>query len=208
MRRQFIASLLLALLAPVFAHASVLSLQGDGVLLPETSGQHLVLMISGNDFYAFSDLQFTVNGGVGPAPAITHVFGDTDRNIPKALLVSSVWQGGGAGIDQFPKGTTTESSGLQTHVGFISLNGGAPINTVGIYAVLTLTTVGVPAGEYHVDLEGTWLASGVDEEFEYIPVPLELPDIVLRVVDEPSTIMTAAAGGVALLFFSRRRRMH
>jgi hypothetical protein len=207
MHRRMIAPLLMAFSVPMVAQANVLSLQGDGTLLPETAGQQLVLLISGTDFYSDSELFFTINGGVGPAPAVTHVFGDPQGAIPTANLAGSVWANGAAGIAQDPGGTTSSGSGLLTHSAYTT-PGFVSKNTAGIYVVLTITTVGVPAGDYPVSLAGTVLNNGLDEfTFEVIPAPLELPDITLTVVPEPSACVMAAAGAVALLFFSCRRRM-
>ena len=204
MHRRMIAPLLMALVAPMVAQASVISMQGSGILLPETAGQQVILQITGTDFYTESLLKVTINGGVGPAPAISHVFGDFGGSIPTASLAGSVWANGAGGIGLDPYGTSIDSTGRQTLVHF-GTQGFASINSAGIYALLTVSTVGVPAGAYSVTLEDAELFNGLDSEFENILVPLELPSIIWLVVPEPSTYALAAFGIVALLSARRRK---
>lgn len=212
MPRKIIVSLTLVLAAPLLAHASVLSLQGSGVLLPETAGQQLVLRISGDDSYLSSSLQFIINGGVSPAPAVTHVFGVTGGLMFGPNLFGSVWAdtpdflSGLGSIEAAPNGTTSTSSGLQTLLGFARPTE-SPTNAEGIYAVLTVTTVGVPAGQYPVTLDQVTLHSGMDPEtLEAISVPFELPNIVLTIVPEPSTYALAAVALAGLIATGRCKR--
>ena len=58
--------------------------------------------------------------------------------------------------------------------------------------------MGVPAGDYTLSLAGSALADGIAEDFEPIPVPLVLPNIVLRVVPEPTAGVLGLAVGFAM----------
>lgn len=169
------------------AQANLISLQGSGGLLPNTAGQQVVLLMSGSDYYANSDPKIVINHGVGPAPRITAVFGDTDHEIsPTSLLNGSIWQGGIGGIAINQEGTYPGASGLTVVIG-IQTPGFTPQNTAGIYAVLTVSTVGVPTGSYTMNLAGTKLLNGVDSHtFDEIPVPLQLSNITLSVGIEAS----------------------
>jgi hypothetical protein len=148
----------------------------------------------------------TINGGVGPAPAITLVFNDPATTIPGANLVGSVWANGNGGIFAPPNGTTADSSGLNT-VAFFVTPGATPQNTSGIVVTLTISTVGVFPGDYAIDLTGSTLFNGLDDELNPIPVPLTFQPIVMRVgIPEPPTYALAIAGATALLVFRRRTR--
>lgn len=209
MQRRVFLLLGLILAVPALANASVISVQGGPniALLPNTAGQQITLQISGADFYTDSNLRMSINGGVGPAPAVSLVFGDPAGAIPGANLAGSVWAGGSAGTAGTPNGTTADSSGLELIAAFQSAGGGTPQNTAGIYAVLTVSTVGVGAGNYALSLAGTDLFNGLDENFDPIPVPLQLQGATLSIVPEPSSVVLglfAAAGMVAVVI--RRRR--
>jgi hypothetical protein len=191
---------------PSAAKANLISLQGSGELLPNTAGQQITLLMSGSDFYTDSNLHFKINGGVGPAPRVTHVFGDTGGAIsPVSLFAGSLWQNGGIAVP--PQGTYPGSSGLDMMVPLWT-SAFTPQNTSGVYAVLTVTTVGVPVGSYSMDLTTTDLFNGLTEEFDPIPVPLELAAITLTVVPEPSSYLLALLGVAAVFTVRARRSAH
>ena len=211
MQRRVFLLLGLILALPVLANASTIAPQDGAVvnLLPNTAGQVVNLLISGSDFYTDSNFQMTINGGVGPAPAVEAVFGDTGALIsPGTLLNGSVWQNGTGGITGAPNGTTFDSSGLTTGAGF-QTPGTAPQSTAGIYIALTVTTVGISGGDYIVSLAGTDLNNGLDPEtFEPLPVQLDAQNFTLHVTPEPSSVVLGlfAAAGVAAAVIRRRRR--
>ncbi len=209
MQRRVFLLVGLLLVLPALAKASVISAQGGPIinLLPETAGQVVTLLISGSDFYSDSNLRTIVNGGVGPAPAVALIFNDPAGTIPGANLVGSVWQAGAGGIQGNPNGTISDSSGLLAGAG-LATSAFTPQNTAGIYATLTFTTVGVPAGDYIVDLGGTDLFNGIDDEtFEPFPVPLNAVPFTISIVPEPSSIVMGlfAAAGLAAVVIRRRR---
>jgi hypothetical protein len=164
------------------ANANVISLQGGGGLLPNTAGQQLTLLMSGSDFYTDSNPRIQINGGIGPAPRITALFGDSNNEIaPTSLFAGSIWEGGHGGIGLDPQGTFPGSSGLN-FVGAFLTPGVSPQNTAGVYAVLTVSTVGVPAGYYSLSLAGTDLFNGFYEDRTTpIPAPLQFSNITLGV---------------------------
>jgi MYXO-CTERM domain-containing protein len=207
MQRRVFLLLGLMLVLPAFAQASVISIQpGQEILQPGLAGQTVTLLISGADLYSDSNLRMSINGGVGPAPAVEAVFGDTGGTITGALLAGSVWAGGSGGIGGPPNGTTADSSGLETIVA-LATNGFAAQNTGGIYATLTVTTVGVGAGDYVVDLSATDLLLSDPETGEFVFVPLTFGPLTLSVVPEPSSIVMGlfAAAGLAAVVVRRRR---
>jgi hypothetical protein len=208
MQRRVFLLLGLLLVLPAFAQASVISMQESGVLLPETAGQTITLLISGTDLYSDSNLRMSINGGVGPAPAVQAVFTDTGGTITGALLAGSVWAGGSGGIGGPPNGTTADSSGLEAIVA-LATNGFASQNTAGIYATLTVTTVGVPAGQYVMDLSATDLLLSDPETGDFVFVPLSFGPLTLSIpgVPEPSSIVMGlfAAAGLAAVVIRRRR---
>jgi hypothetical protein len=193
---------------PAFAQASVLSITGN-VLTPETPDQIVTVFISGTDQYVAVDMATSINGGVGPAPFVTHVFGDTNGAIsPATLYAGSVWVNGSLGITLPPNGTSFDSSGLTPGGGF-QTPGGASITTEGIFAQFTFSTVGVPAGDYVFSFDGTVLNNGLDENFEPIVVELTGAPFLLTVlpIPEPSSIVLGlfAAAGMAAVVVRRRR---
>jgi hypothetical protein len=206
MQRRFFLLLGLLLAMPAFAQASLISMQGTGQLLPNTPGQIITLLISGSDTYTDSNLRSSINGGVGGAPAVSAVFGDSALTIPGANLAGSVWVNGLAGIASNPNGTTSDSSGLLVIAGFAT-PGFSPINTAGIYATLTVSTVGVAPGVYSFSLAGTDLFNGLNEDFEGIPVELQFAPMSLSIVPEPSSVVLGlfAAAGMAAVVIRRRR---
>jgi hypothetical protein len=190
---------------PPAAKANLISLQGSGELLPNTAGQQITLLMTGSDFYTDSNLRFKINGGVGPAPRVTHVFGDTGAAVePSSLLDGTIWQGGGSGIGNGALGTYPGASGLDMLVIF-GTAGFVPQNTPGVYAVLTVSTVGVPVGSYFMDLTTTDLFNGLTPDLDPIPVPLELAGITLTVVPEPSSYLLALLGVAAVVIVRVRR---
>jgi hypothetical protein len=198
-------AIVLSIVGAAAAHGSVISKQGNSLLAPNLANQQMTLLISGTDFYTDANLVLTVNGGIGPAPAITLVFNDPAAAIPGGNLVGSVWQNGNGGIFAAPNGTTVDSSGLNT-VAFFVTPGATPQNTAGIILTMTISTVGVPPGDYNLDLTGSTLFNGLDDEFNPIPVPLSFQPIHILGVPEPSTYALAIAGVVGLLVFRRRTR--
>jgi hypothetical protein len=208
MQRRVFLLLGLLLAMPVMAQAAVISMQGTGDLLPETAGQQITLLLSGGDTYTDSNLRLTINGGVGPAPAVQLIFNDPASTIPGANLAGSIWAGGAAGIAiGGVNGTTADSSGLVPIAAFQTAAGGTPQNTDGIYAVLTVSTVGVAPGTYSFSLEGTDLINGLNEDFEPIFVGLQFAPMQLSIVPEPSSIVMGlfAAAGLAAVVIRRRR---
>lgn len=202
--------------------ASVISVQGGPVvtLLPNTAGQQVTLWLSGSDPYFDTDLRTTINGGVGPAPRISAIFGIPSFYIYDASLAGSIWSGGGGGIiGSFPNGTSDEaaangwediegSTGLQTSATF-STQSSIARNTAGVYAIFNITTVGVPVGDYTLSLAGTQLFNYVEVEeldFQRVPVPLQLAPITLSIVPEPSAYALVAIGLIGLLAFRRWKR--
>jgi hypothetical protein len=131
--------------------------------------------MSGSDMYTASNLRFKINGGVGPAPHVTHIFGDTGSDFaPTSVLDGSIWQGGMGGFG------TIGASGLDMLAGFLT-KGIVPQNTSGVYVTLTVSTVGVPAGSYLMDFTGTELNDGLNDDLNAIPAPLELANITLSI---------------------------
>jgi hypothetical protein len=197
----------LLLIAPAIARANAISLPGGSPFIPtfpNMANQTFSLLLTGTDAYSSSDLKMQINGGVGPAPFITAVFGDTGSLIsPPSLFAGSIWSGGSAGITLDPDGTWPTSSGLTTGGGFAT-PAFAPQTTNGTYLTITFSTVGVPAGFYALTFDGTTM-DYIDEEFNSSPVPLQLPTLYFF-TPEPSTYALAAIGGVALLAVRRRSK--
>jgi hypothetical protein len=196
------------LFAPSLGQANLISLQGGPIvgLAPNTGGQVLTLLLSGTDLYSSTDFQIQINGGVGPAPFITAIFGDTGSLIsPSSLYAGSIWAGGSAGITVDPNGTWPSSSGLTTGGGFAT-PAFVPQTTNGIYATITVSTVGIPSGNFSLTLDGT-IMTYVSPEFDEIPVPLQFAPMTIGcgVCPEPSTYVMATIGGVALLAVRRRK---
>jgi hypothetical protein len=198
------------LFVPVVAQASTISLLGGGnviPMLPNTSGQTATFLISGTDPYVAVDMQMTINGGVGPAPFVTHIFGDTGGVItPAGLYAGSVWVNGSLGITLPPNGTSFDSSGLTPGGGF-QTPGGVSITTEGIFLTITFSTVGVFPDQflYPLSFEGTVLNNGLDENFEPIVVPFDAPTFFIGNIPEPATYVMASMGIVALLCARWRR---
>jgi MYXO-CTERM domain-containing protein len=193
---------------PAFAQASVVTITGNN-LVAETSGQVVTFLITGTDAYVAVDWVSSINGGVGPAPAVELVFNDPAAAIPGANLAGSVWAGGSAGINLPPAGTTADSSGLSTG-GSLQQAGAASTTAEGVFLTLTVSTVGVPAGDYILSFDGTVLNNGLDPDtFEPIVVPLQMGPFLLSipVIPEPSSIVLGlfAAAGLAAVVVRRRR---
>jgi hypothetical protein len=211
MQRRVFLLLGLLLAAPLVAQANLISLQGGPVvqLTPNTAGQVITLLLTGDDLYSSSDFKTQINGGVGPAPFVTAVFGDTNGGAisPASLLNGTIWAGGaGAGVEADPNNI---SNGVSTG---LTTGGGAATaaffgqNTNGIYLTLTLSTVGVPAGQYALTFDGT-IMDYYDEEFNVFPVPLQFAPMTLSIVPEPSSVVLGlfAAAGMAAVVIRRRR---
>jgi hypothetical protein len=206
MQRRVFLLLGLMLAAPVFAQASTISMLESGVLTANTANQTITLLISGTDLYTDSNMFLVINGGSGPAPAVQTVFGDTGGSIPIANLAGSVWAGGQAGINLPPEGTTTDSSGLTVGASFTT-PGFAPTNAGGTYALLTVSTVGVPAGVYSIDLSSTTLLLSNPETGDAEFVQLSFAPMQFTIIPEPSSIVMGlfAAAGMAAVVIRRRR---
>jgi hypothetical protein len=206
--------LLALLVAPAIANANDLSFGPTGpgsttavaVLQPGLAGQSVSINLTGTDFYTDSNLRMIINGGVGPAPAVSQVFNDPALAIPGANLVGSIWANGSAGIFGSPNGTTADSTGL-VPVAFYVSAGATSQNVNGLHTLLTISTVGVAPGDYTFDITTSDLFNGLDENFEPIPVPLTFTAVTLRVVPEPSSIVMGlmAAAGMAAVVIRRRR---
>ncbi len=210
MQRRVFLLLAAILSVPAIASANLIGLQGGGnsiVLAPNTANQIITLTITGPDAYTDSSLFALVNGGSGPAPAFTAVFGDNAGSI--ASLAGSVWNNGGGGISSDPNGVRGGgSTGLDLFVGF-QTPGGASQTTNGVYAILTVDTTGINGGDFLVDLGNTTLFNGLDEFLDPIPAPLQVGSftISIPVVPEPSSIVLGlfAAAGLAAVAIRRRR---
>jgi hypothetical protein len=170
MRSQILVASLLLVLAAGAASGNTISLPGGGILLPNTAGQTLTLVMTGSDTYTDMNLRMKINWGFSPAPVVTAVFGDPELSIPTANLAGSVWTGGSAGIS---------STGLNLDASFATA-GRVPQSTQGMIAVLTVSTVGVPFAGFKLDFTGTELFNGMDPDFEPIPVPLQADPIFLN----------------------------
>jgi hypothetical protein len=208
MQRRVFLLLGLLLATPLVAQANLISLQGGPVqvLLPNTAGQTVTLLLSGSDLYSSSDVAMQINGGVGPAPFVTAVFGDTGGLIsPASLYAGSVWVGGSAGITGDPNGTNPTSSGLTTGAGFAT-PAFAEQTTNGVFMTLTVSTVGIGPGTYPLTLDGT-IMTWITSEFDEIPVPLQFGQMALQIVPEPSSVVLGlfAAAGMAAVVIRRRR---
>lgn len=205
MQRRVFLLLGLLLAAPLVAQANTISLQGSGLLAAETPNQTLTLVISGPDSYSDSNFRSTISAG---GPGISAVFGDNLTAIPVGSLASSVWVNGFGGIAGAPNGTTLDSTGRALEVSFGTAGFGS-VNTQGIYAVFTVSTVGIAGGTYILDMTGTDLFNGLDENGDPIAVPLQFGPITLTVpaVPEPSSVVLGlfAAAGMAAVVIRRRR---
>jgi hypothetical protein len=180
---RIVGAIVVLQLAAGLVHGSTISIQGGGgpgslyMLMPNTAGQVLTLLISGTDYYSAANVQMTMNWGFSPAPVVTAVFGDDGGSIPAANLAGSVWAGGGGGVSSMPNGTWPGSSGLTVRAGF-QTPGFVAKNTQGIFATLTISTVGAPLAGFKLDFTGTTLTR-YDEEFNEFAVPLVADPIYL-----------------------------
>jgi hypothetical protein len=192
--RAVLAFLLASLGFAAAAQANLIyALGGSNVILNPEGETQVVLMMSGDDYYTDSNLRMQINGGVGPAPSVTAVFGDVGGLIaPASLYDGSIWEGGSAGIALPPEGTSPTSSGRKLTAGFAT-PAITSQNTAGVYALLTISTVGVPFGNYALSLNGTDLWNGLNSEGEPIPVPLQFAPITLigGTVPPPQPELTA-----------------
>jgi hypothetical protein len=179
--RVLLAALVASLGFAASAQANLIYAQGGPIIdLISGGSTQVVLMMSGSDYYSDSNLRLKINGGVGPAPFVTAVFGDTGGLIsPPSLYAGSIWAGGSAGIGLAPQGTSPVSSGLDVIAGFAT-PAFTSQNTAGVYAILTISTVGAWWGQYSLTLEGTDLFNGLDPQGEQIPVPLQFAPITLQ----------------------------
>lgn len=205
-RRAFLV-LGLLLVVPAFAQATTVSVVGGPVieLLPNTPDQVISFRIDATEAYSSTDVKTQINGGVGPAPFVTHVFNDPAAGIPVGNLAGSVWQNGFGGILLDPEGTAPGSSGLTTSVGFSTPGFGAT-NASGLYMTFTISTVGVPAGNYLLTFDDS-IITYVDEDFNgtdiavnWVPATLSIP------VPEPSSVVLGLFGAAGLAAVAVRRR--
>ena len=185
---------------------------GNHNLAPNQTGQVISLFMTGTDAYKNSEMRILINSGVAGAPVITHVFGDTDGAIFTPNMAGSLWENGSAGIaGNFPNGTTSVGTGLQTLASFAT-PGFTPSTANGIYVTLTFDTTGVAPGVYSFSLADlplpTELLFGIDEQNEEIPVPLDIVNGTLTVVPEPASLMLGlfAMVGLAVVTIRSRRR--
>jgi hypothetical protein len=133
------------------------------------------------------------------------VFGADSGKIPVANLANSVWVNGVAYVADItapPPGYWKQRA--QAQFGSPSFDS---INSQGIFAQFTISTVGVAPGAYYLSLECE-MFNGLDENVDPISVPLTRPEPILLgiLVPEPSTYALAAIGGVALVAVKRRKR--
>jgi hypothetical protein len=178
----------------------MLSLVGGATsldLLPgETRTVQLVLTdVTSN--YTDSNLRILVNGGVGPSPEVTAVFGTSRAMIPTGNLAGSIWTQGGVG-----------PTGLDVVAAF-NTNAFIPQQTAGLYATLTVHFPETTRwGVYVFDLSRTDLVNGLDFEFEPIFVDLNAVSFAVTLVPEPSSLVPGlfAAAGLAAVMIRRGRK--
>jgi hypothetical protein len=188
---------------------------GDHVLLPNMPGQDIDMYLSGAggaDVYSDASMRTTIAVG---GPFVTAVFNDTGGTIPAGNLAASIWAGGSGGIPGSPDGVNPPDTGQRTRASFVGA-GGVTMNqgTNGIFATLTLSTVGVSPGSYTLSLTSHPIGSSVlfywDEGLGDSGV---VPGVVfengtLTVVPEPASLVLGlvALGALAAAFESRKPR--
>jgi hypothetical protein len=193
MQRRVFMFLGLLLATSAMANASTLSLSGSGELLPETAGQVITLVLNGSDTYTHGNFFGQVASG---GPSVQTIFGASAGSIPAGSLAGSLW--GSAGIG---------SIGTEPNFSFSTTNF-VPQSSSGLYATLTVSTVGVAPGSYLVSLDGTELFNGLNEDFDPIPsLNFVAQPFTLTIVPEPSSIVMGlmAAAGMAAVVIRRRR---
>jgi hypothetical protein len=187
---------------------------GNHNLQPNQAGQVVNLIMTGSDGYNTSDFGLLINGGLAGAPVVTHVFGvTTGTAFSAADLAGSIWEGGGGGIgSQFPYGTANVGTGRET-IAALYTAGFTSSTASGIYVSLTFNTAGVAPGVYSFSLTEnpvwpTRMFSGLDDELEPIPVPLDIINGTLTVVPEPASMMLGlfAIVGLAVVTIRSQRR--
>jgi hypothetical protein len=212
MLRHLVLFLCVVLCGPSSARAITISV-GNWVLQEDTADQQIELLLtSGDEFYTDGILRITIAAG---GPKITQVFGDTLGLIPTGSLAGSIWSGGIAAIDSGSNGTYPGASGQQVVVAFQTAAAGTPQNTSGVFATLTLSTVGVSLGSYAISLTGhpnglTEMFNGFDEETGPIPTDLVLVNGSILAVPEPASMglgIFALAAFAVTVFQSRRARL-
>jgi hypothetical protein len=212
MQRRVFLLLAAILTLPAFAKAAVIGPSQSVFEFVEgtaTADIEIFLTLGPGEVYTDSTLRTLVHNGTS-GPAVTHVFGDDSAAITAGLLAGSIWAGGGnAGIALGDEGTTAQGNGRNTMVIYQVPGAPEPSNIEGLHTRLTFTLAGVAPGDYFVSLAGTDLNS-LDENFETLPVPLQVNSFTIRVVavPEPSTMILGGLGaaGVAVVAIRRRRR--
>jgi len=214
---------MLALLAlvPAIANATITITAGTHVLLPNTAGQTVDVLITATQGEGLNaeDAFFAINGGTGPAPFVTanpslRVAADTNFNLNNTTNPS--------GAAQFaypsPNGINPPDTGLLPARSILLNNDpdsgdavNAPIGVGKIFARLTVSTVGVPAGSYVLALTN---ALGPSQIADTINGPLNptLVDglLVIPGVPEPSSIILGlfAVAGFGAVVIRKRRALN
>ena len=210
MQRRILLFLAVLLSVPAIAQAAIVITAGVHPLLANTAGQKINVNLKANgEFYTDGNMRLLIAAG---GPVVTHVFNDTDGAIPGANLAAAIWVGGSAGIGGVADGTTTTGTGRRTTASFLTAGGGTPQNTDGIFATLTLSTVGIAPGTYSFSLTAhpngaSDLFNGLDEFDEPIPTNLQMVNGSLTVVPEPGSMVLGlfAVAGLATVAIRRHR---
>jgi MYXO-CTERM domain-containing protein len=206
--------LLLCVASPAMAHLTVTA--GNHILLPNTPGQDITIMISSdtNEEISGLDLYLVINGGDSTVdqPGVPRITAEnlTGPGTTFSLVASTT----------FPYGDPWDvvngtSFGQNTAFGAApnatsGPNADAPVNTNNVLAIITVDTTGILFGSWPLSLTdpfifGPTLLSKVTGPVD--PSGYTLIDGSLNIVPEPSSIVMglfAAAGLVAVAV--RRRR--
>jgi PEP-CTERM motif len=215
MQRRVFLLLAVIVCVPAFAQAAITITAGNHILLANTAGQPINIMLTSTagSIYSGTDMRTTI---AAAGPVITHVFGDPAGVItPLAAYSGSVWANGSAGIGGSPDGTAPGDTGRRV-IGAFATPGFSNSSASGIYATLTIDTTGVAPGVYAFSLSNhpngaTGVILTNEETFE----PENIPDLVLvdgtltiPQVPEPGSIVLGlfAVAGLATVAIRRRRR--
>ena len=189
MKRRLFVAVFLILCGPVLAHANKISQIGSPIQ-PFGPSQLITLGMTGTDYYTDSNFVGTITGG----PSVTAINGKTTTGaFTAANLTGTIWAGGFGGISGL---------GLTPSAGFLTAGAGAPQNTNGVYATMTVNTLVFSAGVYSISLAGTTLSNGLtDPDLEPIPVPLDAPDVYFLIPPlEPAELTATPSDGTPISF--------